>query len=146
MHFADNIMVAAISRDTNFQRLVGVMYHAVGIPEFDGDVGQSYVQRCNFWMLGSSQNGQEQESTLGNQPRFGVTLQGEEVDAEADIAPRCFSRVQTQNALAESTYERGDTTYKRINSRTKTKGARARDNNAEAKTSARPRYLILRLL
>lgn len=106
VHLPHSLVLAAVRCNANLLSLVGVVYHAIGVPELYGDVGQRNVQRSDFRMLWAGEHGEEQQGALRCKPSLRVPLQREEVDAEADVSPGGLSRVQSQNALAEGNGER----------------------------------------
>ncbi len=103
MHISHNLVVISIRRHTNFLRLICVMNHAVSVSQLDRNFGQSNVQRSNFRVLRPAENREQQQSTLGNQPSFGIPQQRIQIHAEVDVALRGLEAVQAEDALAGST-------------------------------------------
>lgn len=95
-----NLMPVAIRSHSNFQSLICVMNHAVGIPQLDGDIRQRDVQGRQLGVLWTTDDGEEEERAAGDEPSLGEALEGVKVDAEVGIALRGFKGVQAQNALA----------------------------------------------
>ena len=101
VNLAHDLVLRAIRRHPNFLRLVCMMNHGGCIPELDRYVRHCYVQRRDFRVSRTREDGQKQQRAPGSKPRLFEALECIQINAEVDVSAGGFKRVEAENALAD---------------------------------------------